>query len=374
MASLERVTAELASESDWWWGHTADLGWVVLDRQDVRNSGESRHLVRCSDWSTVVVTRAEFGLDRFVGFRSYISGLPTAEGDRAGDELLALRREFADRAASIRVTAADLDRLREEATLQRLREQEEADRRRQDAQRHALMTGDWITCADPEPMFDCLGQSVSTRKLRLFGIACYRRVWDLLTYQDCRRAILLIERLVEGEADPEEVHRIRAEMRGKWLAARQRGITGWRGKTRYDFLGAVQRLLQDGDGDAPDGTPSAELSVIWKAAAWARCWAHDRNITYYQKELKAQADLLREILGNPFRASTVAPGWLAWNDRTVVTVAQAIYGERRFEDLPILADALEEAGCDDETILAHCRSPGPHVWGCWVVDLLLGRE
>jgi hypothetical protein len=65
---------------------------------------------------------------------------------------------------------------------------------------------------------------------------------------------------------------------------------------------------------------------------------------------------------------------LTWNDGIVIKLAQAIYEERAFDRLPILADALEEAGCSDTEILAHCRGPGPHVRGCWVVDLLLGKE
>jgi hypothetical protein len=70
----------------------------------------------------------------------------------------------------------------------------------------------------------------------------------------------------------------------------------------------------------------------------------------------------------------INPIWLRWNDGTVVKLAQSIYDERRFTDLPILADALEDAGCADADILAHCRGPGPHVRGCWVVDLLLGKS
>ena len=58
----------------------------------------------------------------------------------------------------------------------------------------------------------------------------------------------------------------------------------------------------------------------------------------------------------------------------MLNLAQAIYEERRFGDLPVLADALEEAGCTDADILSHCRGPGPHVRGCWVVDLLLGKQ
>jgi hypothetical protein len=92
-------------------------------------------------------------------------------------------------------------------------------------------------------------------------------------------------------------------------------------------------------------------------------------------EKAAQAALLRDILGPlPFRPVTVSPSWLSGNGGTVAKLAAAIYEERRFADLPILADALEDAGCTDAAVLAHCRGPGEHVRGCWAVDLLTGRE
>jgi hypothetical protein len=68
---------------------------------------------------------------------------------------------------------------------------------------------------------------------------------------------------------------------------------------------------------------------------------------------------------------TADPRWLS---STVVSLAQTVYAERAFDRLPILADALEEAGCDNADILAHCRGDEPHVRGCWVVDLILGKE
>jgi hypothetical protein len=83
--------------------------------------------------------------------------------------------------------------------------------------------------------------------------------------------------------------------------------------------------------------------------------------------------LMHDIFGSPYRSITANPAWLAWNDRTVPKLAQAIYNERAFDRLPILADALEEAGCADAALLDHSRGPGPHVRGCWVVDLLLGK-
>jgi hypothetical protein len=92
----------------------------------------------------------------------------------------------------------------------------------------------------------------------------------------------------------------------------------------------------------------------------------------YRIERAAQAILLRDILGNPFGVViTPDPTWLT---STVTSLAQAIYTDRAFDRLPILADALEDAGCTNQDILAHCRSNGEHARGCWVVDLLLGRQ
>ena len=81
--------------------------------------------------------------------------------------------------------------------------------------------------------------------------------------------------------------------------------------------------------------------------------------------------LLRCIFGNPFRPVAFAPHW---RSETAVSLATGIYDERAFDRLPILADALEEAGCDNADVLAHCRGDGPHARGCWVVDGVLGRE
>ena len=105
-----------------------------------------------------------------------------------------------------------------------------------------------------------------------------------------------------------------------------------------------------------------------------------RRETWIQHE-EIQASLLRDVLGNPFRLVALDAAWRAWNDGTVVKLAQATYDERELPSghldagrLAILADALEDAGCTNADILSHCRAPGPHVRGCWVVDLLTGKE
>ncbi|MBM3982116.1 MAG: hypothetical protein FJ304_18005 [Planctomycetes bacterium] len=84
-----------------------------------------------------------------------------------------------------------------------------------------------------------------------------------------------------------------------------------------------------------------------------------------------QAARLREVVGNPFRPVAFAP---EWRTDTAIALARTMYEAREFGAMPILADALQDAGCDNDDILNHCRGDGPHVRGCWVVDLVLGKE
>jgi len=96
--------------------------------------------------------------------------------------------------------------------------------------------------------------------------------------------------------------------------------------------------------------------------------------THFQTEKRARlaelANLFRCIFGNPFRPVALDP---AWRTEAVVGLATGIYADRAFDRLPVLADALEDAGCANADVLGHCRGPGPHARGCWVVDLLLGK-
>jgi hypothetical protein len=91
----------------------------------------------------------------------------------------------------------------------------------------------------------------------------------------------------------------------------------------------------------------------------------------YLRPLEHLRPLALDVFGNPFRPVALDPSWLT---STVVQLAQGIYADRAFDRLPILADALQDAGCEHPDVLAHCRSDGPHVRGCWVADLLLGKS
>jgi hypothetical protein len=105
-----------------------------------------------------------------------------------------------------------------------------------------------------------------------------------------------------------------------------------------------------------------------QSADYASCAAEKAS-----RERKQQCVVLRDLF-NPFHCVCLDPAWLKWNSNAIPCMAQAIYDERAYNRLPILADALEEAGCDDPDLLNHCRQPGEHLRGCWVIDLLLGKN
>jgi hypothetical protein len=229
---------------------------------------------------------------------------------------------------------------------------------------------EWLACTDPTPMLEFLGNKASERKLRLFAVACARRIWHLFTDERSRRGVEIAERWADQRASDEE---------------RQAG----RGAAHAAFMEA--RGTAPFDSEAPSG-PAATVAyaaysasggdteeyTAWNAAEGLAYRAGARNdpswVAAFQAERAAQCDLLRDLFGKPFRPVTVDPAWLSWNDGEISKLAQGIYEERRWGDQPRLAEALSAAGCQDEDMLAHCRHPGEHARGCWVVDALLGKE
>jgi hypothetical protein len=215
---------------------------------------------------------------------------------------------------------------------------------------------EWLACTDPQPMLGFLRGQASERKLRLFACAFGRAVRDS-EHQPGPSTVAVGERYADGLASDQEL----VTERRKWAY--------W-----PEERGPV--------------TPSAYAGA-WAAvdslARYERAWRHDpdsRSCISADAVLRRSALLLRDIFGNPFRPSPpLPPAVLAWNGGGVRRLAAGIYGERRMPEgtldparLGVLADALEEAGCDNADTLAHCRAPGPHVRGCWAVDLVLDRE
>jgi hypothetical protein len=180
---------------------------------------------------------------------------------------------------------------------------------------------EWLQCTDPKPMLDYLqrtGNAIS-RKLRLLSVGAWYRY----------------KRLSESAVD--------------WAATEAAEQTA---ETMNRFsVREMKRTRQ-------------ELNFAVASIA-------GRSLSARKAERAAQAGLVRCVFGNPFHPTlTCNPTWLRWNAGTVVRLAEDIYQDRAFDRLPILADALEDAGCDNADILNHLRQPEEHVRGCWVLDLV----
>jgi hypothetical protein len=223
-----------------------------------------------------------------------------------------------------------------------------------------MTEGDWLKCDDPEPMLRFLvEQGASERKLRLLACACCRRIWDLLHDPRSREAVEVAERFADDRATFKELVRARMYAAGAAKKVGEPDQQGWAaywtanknasGPLWNVFAAAIKT------GPEPGRANQADLAVQLAAA-----------------EVRKQALLIHEVIGNPFQRHDLSEHCLAWEDGLVRRFAEAIYEDRAFERMPVLGDVLEDAGCTDEEVLRHCRERAEHVRGCWVLDLVLG--
>jgi hypothetical protein len=228
---------------------------------------------------------------------------------------------------------------------------------------------EWLAAIDPDPMVKYLSGRVGERKLRLFGCASCRRIWHLIKDPRGHAAVEVVERFADGKASERELEQASAA-----TEAAVRAVV--RATDRRDLDREIPEHFALVTARALTYLSAAE-SQAWGAVDWAMPDLETRRI-----EKLAQARLLRCIAGNPFRPEPTAdPAWLAWSHGTVARLAAAAYDERLLPSgnldpgrLAVLADALEDAGCGDGGILAHLRSAGPHVRGCWAVDLFIAMK
>jgi hypothetical protein len=252
-----------------------------------------------------------------------------------------------------------------------------------------MTEAEWLTCHNPGRMLGFLRDKGSDRKLRLFAVACAHHVWGSLR-ENYQTTVNIAEQYSDGRATRAQLKTARQAVpslarQGRWTPTLEdpvlgydtdpadyiaRGVTaraGWDAAwetsnavivkaARDAAWEAVRNAARNRSGNAD---PDASRKEAWEAAA---------NL-----ERQKQSDSLRCVFGNPFWLVAVESGWLAWNGGMVPALAQAVYEDYRFDRMPILADALEEAGCTAAPLLAHCREPHEHVRGCSVLDLLLGR-
>ncbi len=230
-----------------------------------------------------------------------------------------------------------------------------------------MTEAEWLVCDRPEPMLRQLRASgihrrdVGRRKLRLFGCACVRRKWRRAADPRSRALVVVAERYADGLAGTSEL--VAAELAALEARKEEKGLV---------VVGAGVQLppwclhtfseLSDHRHPQPAWAFALAATLIPRVA---------QATAAHGPEDRAQASLVRDIFGNPFRPVAFSP---AWRTNTAVSLARKIYDSRDFSRMPILGDALEDAGCDNTDILDHCRSLGLHVRGCWPLDLVLGQS
>jgi hypothetical protein len=249
----------------------------------------------------------------------------------------------------------------------------------------AVDVREWNSSEEPLLMLEFLGNARkgSNRKYRLYGVSCCRTMWDWLERLEQqglgrgRHAVLVAERFADGLATRDELRR--ALLPVDFLT--ESGGTPW------SNLQSALQALTDAEGlDAAVCITRSILRAQYRAALQAEQVSRGggflsteatREIcrTKTKAAAKEQCGFLRDSFGHmPFRSVALDPFLLKWRDRVIPRLAEAIYEERAFERMPILTDALEEAGVTDQDILGHCRQQEGHTRGCWCLDLLLGKE
>ena len=222
-----------------------------------------------------------------------------------------------------------------------------------------MTEAEWLACDDPMPGVEwVMERQGSKRKLRLFAVACCRRIWHLLSDERSRRALEETERFADGLISVSE--------QSVALERASAACDDSRHSNGASAVALATELFLD-----PSHPSYSPLTASY-CAAWALSEAqHATTDAVYLEERQVHASVLRDIFGNPFRPVAFDP---AWRTSTVVALASQMYESRDFTAMPILADALQDVECDNDDILGHCRDPKQvHVRGCWVVDLVLGK-
>jgi hypothetical protein len=235
-----------------------------------------------------------------------------------------------------------------------------------------MTESEWLCCGDPRVMLDHVRERAGARQLRLFACACLRAVWRHLFDERSRQAVLVAERYADGQASAADLASAEA---AAFEVAR---VADFRSTVSDPGWAASHAAHRAANYDPYSAASGAVFIAALCAAPWlyepSGAVLHHGDVAAKARARQHHCDLLRDVVGNPFRRVTVRPEWLAWDRGVVVRLAEHIYRESSFDELPVLGDALEEAGCRDETLLTHCRSAGVHVRGCWLVDRILARQ
>jgi hypothetical protein len=230
-----------------------------------------------------------------------------------------------------------------------------------------MTEAEWLVCENPLRMLRAISDSIRERQARLFGCACCRHIWGLLP-DESKMALEISERSADGLATRKECDLAFKQAEAVALA---RGRP-WQPDALTYAMASVPGARA---ATAVNATSAADTAASAAASAAGDTVQDDEYDSTFDRTLLLehanQARLIHDIFGNPFRPVSLDSLWLTFD---VQALAKGIYDERAFDRMPILADALQDAGCDNTDVLNHCRDTNQvHVRGCWVLDLLLGK-
>ena len=229
----------------------------------------------------------------------------------------------------------------------------------------------WLACEEPMPMLEFLRGKASDRKLRLFAVACCRCVWEWLP-EYSRKAVEIAECYADKRATRAEMSQARKDVTIDSIVAQKSDCAMACGE--YSATWGVWEAVTGVVRTAPLAPSTPEYLRVVNAKRKTRAMHEAARRAGEQRRLaqcRTYCHILRDIF-SPFR-----PIWVnvAVLTSTVIQLAQQMYESRDFSAMPIFADALQDAGCDNDDILSHCRDTKQvHVRGCWVVDLVLNKE
>ena len=238
----------------------------------------------------------------------------------------------------------------------------------------------WDEAHDPNEMLKFLDYFAHLRKHQLFACACIERVREFVRHEELKSCLDIIRFYPDSPVSLDTIQLAQTKS-DKILEEFKFGPDHPKDFIEYYPGAAIYRFFRwIHDEGMPVGVGSCCRTAMGRVS-WINAIQMDEPNKYQtaqqikdtieQNEALQQCNLLREIFGNPFHPVTTDPIWLT---PTVTAMAQAMYEDRNFTAMPILGDALEEAGCDNEDILQHCRDMTGHVRGCWLVDLVLDKQ
>jgi hypothetical protein len=224
---------------------------------------------------------------------------------------------------------------------------------------------EWQACEDVGAMFRFMWKTGKYRKSRLFAVAACRRVMHWMVDERSRNAIDISEQYADQQVGRKALSAARRDaFSASKLAEGQQETAGW----SRDYHAAVIALHVCADHRSEE----SRMTVLSSAANAASLVEHVEGPEAARSERGYQYRMFRDIFGNPFRPVSFSD---EWRTSDVILLARGIYAERAFDRMPILADALQDAGCDADNILTHLRDvTATHVRGCWALDLVLGKE